>query len=460
MKTNTASPLTPGKSQLKSTAPRPAGPRGGHAARDAAVSALYAVFVEQRAFDDALSGAAESRGLEARDRAFARLIATSVLRHRGALQAVINTFLAKPLPEARGRLNEIMLAAAAQLLLLQSPPHAVISIAVDQVRADKLGTRFAGLVNAVLRRVSETGAGRLAALDNVALTFPDWMIDRWSAQFGPATARDIARFSLIEPPLDLTVKSDSEAWSKRLNGIALSTGTVRCHGGGRIEDIDGYGDGDWWVQDAAAALPARLLGNVEGQDVLDLCAAPGGKTAQLAAAGARVTAVDKSQARLKRLRSNLSRLHLEAETIAADATNFECGRTFDAVLIDAPCTATGTIRRHPDILHLKRDGDVAALAALQKQILANASRLVRQGGSLIYCTCSLEPEEGEGQIADFLSANSDYSRKAVDYGRIGIPADWLSPRGDLRTLPNHLADLPDGMRGLDGFYAAALTRRP
>ena len=441
------------------TRSRPKMPRSGHGARDAAVSSLFAVFSESRAFDDALSGAAESRGLDARDRAFARLIATSVLRHRGSLQAVVNTFLAKPLPERQGRLNEILLAAAAQLLLLGSPPHAVISIAVDQARADKNGERFAGLVNAVLRRISESGMGRLSALDNVALTFPDWLIDRWSAQFGPAAARDIARASLAEPPLDISVKSDPEDWSRKLEGTLLPTGTVRCLGGGRIGEIAGYQDGAWWIQDAAAALPAKLLGDVAGLGVLDLCAAPGGKTAQLAAAGARVTAVDKSPARLKRLTANLKRLGLAAEIAVGDAASFDCGRMFDAVLVDAPCTSTGTIRRHPDILHLKREDDVAALVAVQKQILANAARMVKPGGALVYCTCSLEAEEGEAQIAEFLSSSPEFRRKPVDYGRLGIVADWLTPQGDLRTLPSHLGDLAEGLRGLDGFYAAALMRQ-
>lgn len=449
-----------GMKPLVKTAPR-SGPRRapeGLGARDAAVSALFSVFAENRAFDDALAGAAETRGLEARDRAFARLIATTVLRHRGALQAVINTFLEKPLPERQGRLNEIMLAAAAQLLIIKSPPHAVISIAVDQAREDRLANRFASLANAVLRRVSETGSGRLAALDVVSLTVPGWLLERWTAQFGPAAARDIARASLAEPPLDLTVKSNPQEWAKRLGGVVLTTGTVRVSGGGRIEDMEGFDEGQWWVQDAAAALPARLLGDMNGLGVLDLCAAPGGKTAQLASAGARVTAVDKSQGRLKRLKLNLARLGLSAEVVAADAATFDTNEKFDAVLLDAPCTSTGTIRRHPDIIHLKRADDVAALAALQAQLLSNAARHVKPGGSLVYCTCSLEAEEGEGQISAFLSQHPDFARRPIDFAALGVPSEWVTPLGDLRTLPTHLADAPEGMRGLDGFYAAALTK--
>jgi 16S rRNA (cytosine967-C5)-methyltransferase len=401
---------------------------------------------------------ASSRDLASRDRAFARLIATTALRHRGALQAVVSSYLAKPLPKHQGRLEHILLAAAAQLLLLQTPPHAAISVAVDQCRADRLGRRFANLVNAVLRRVSESGGGRLAALDNVALTFPEWLLSKWTSAYGPAEARQIARASLAEPALDISVKSDPEQWAKRLGGIVLPTGSVRCAGVGRIEDLDGFDEGAWWVQDAAAALPVKLLGDVRGLRVLDLCAAPGGKTAQLAAAGAQVTAVDKSAGRLQRLRENLSRLRLSAETIVADAQVFRADAGFDVVLLDAPCTATGTIRRHPDILYLKRAEDVAALAALQAGLLRQAGQLVKHGGILLYCTCSLEPEEGEQQIAAFLRENMRFSRRPMAIDEATIPLLWRTAEGDLRTLPTYLGDLPEGFKGLDGFYAAVLSK--
>jgi 16S rRNA (cytosine967-C5)-methyltransferase len=427
-------------------------------ARDVAVSALFSVLVEKRPFDEAFANAAATRDLAPRDRAFARLVATTALRHRGALQAVLSTYLAKPLPEHLGRLEQILLAAAAQLLLLQTPPHAAISLAVDQCRGDRVGRRFGNLVNAVLRRASESGAGRLASLDNVALTFPDWLLARWNRAYGPAEARQIARASLSEPALDITVKCDAARWAERLGGLLLPTGSVRCANLGRVEDLDGYDEGAWWVQDAAAALPVMLFGDVAGLSVLDLCAAPGGKTAQLAAAGARVTAVDKSAGRLARLKDNLHRLGLAADMVVGDAQTYVSDATFDAVLLDVPCTATGTIRRHPDILYLKRPEDVGALAALQATILKQAARLVRPGGTLVYCTCSLEPEECEDQIAQFLAAHRDFSRRAMLIDEATIPLPWRTADGDLRTLPSHLADLPEELRGLDGFYAAALVK--
>jgi 16S rRNA (cytosine967-C5)-methyltransferase len=430
----------------------------GLPARDVAVSALFSVLVEKRPFDDVFAKASAARALAPRDRAFARLIATTVLRNRGSLQAVLNTYLEKPLPEHLGRLEQILLAAAAQLLLLQTPPHAAISLAVDQCRADRSGRRFGNLANAVLRRLSESGSGRLASLDNVMLTFPDWLLERWGRTYGITEARQIARASLAEPPLDITVKSEPEAWAARLNGVVLPTGSLRCSHVGRIEDLDGYGDGGWWVQDSAAALPVKLLGDVAGLSALDLCAAPGGKTAQLAAGGARVVAVDKSAGRLARLQENLQRLGLSAEVSAADAQGFTSTTTFDVVLLDAPCTATGTVRRHPDILYLKRAEDIAALAALQAKLLRQAARLVKPGGTLLYCTCSLEPEEGEDQITAFLAEHGDFRRRPVGLDETVVPLLWRTADGDLRTLPSYFSEFPEGLRGLDGFYAATLVK--
>ncbi|HPG88534.1 MAG TPA: transcription antitermination factor NusB [Hyphomicrobium sp.] len=430
----------------------------GMQARDVAVSALFSVFVEKRAFEDVFNKAAATRDLEPRDRAFARLIAASVLRHHGSLRAVIQRFIEKPLPEHQGRLEQILLSAAAQLLILDTPPHAAISLAVDQCRADSSAKRFDKLTNAVLRRVSEQGRDILATLDPVALNIPAWLLARWQATFGADTAHAIALASLREAPLDLTVRADAAGWASHLGGLALPTGSVRLAGAGRIEELPGYDDGAWWVQDAAAALPAKLLGDIAGKDVADLCAAPGGKTAQLAAAGARVTAIDKSPGRLNRLRENLTRLGLDAETAVADAADFAPGRQFDAILIDAPCTATGTIRRHPDILILKRDDDIAALALLQRRILEAAAVAVKPGGTVVYCTCSLEPAEGADQIDAFLAANPQFSRAPIDAAELGIDLAWLTEAGDLRTLPSHLPDLPEGMTGLDGFFAAKLVR--
>ena len=432
----------------------------GMAARQVAVSALHAVFVERRSFDDAFARAASKAQLPGRDRGFARAIAATVLRRRGQLNEVVSRFIEKPLPAKQGQLDAILLSAAAQLLYLATPPHAAISLAVDQCRTDRNARRFDKLTNAVLRRVSERGPEILKTLDAATLNVPPWLSARWQNAYGADLAKAIAEASLVEAPLDLSVKSDPKLWAEKLGGIVVAERTVRLSEAGRIEDLDGYGEGAWWVQDAAASLPAKLLGDVKGLDVADICAAPGGKTAQLLAAGARVTAVDQSQERLTRLQSNLARLGFSAAAITADAATWSPGKLFDAILVDAPCTATGTIRRHPDILHLKRADDVAALADIQRRILENAAKLVRPGGKLVFCTCSLEPEEGPEQISRFLDKHPEFERQPAVVAEIGGEPGWVTGDGDIRTLPTHLDLLPPGQRGLDGFYAARLVHKP
>jgi 16S rRNA (cytosine967-C5)-methyltransferase len=433
----------------------------GYVPRAAAARILHLVLTEHRALDDAMERVFTSpacMGLEPRDRAFARLIVVTVLRRHGELDALVKSFIGKPLPGNTGLLWPILLSAAAQLVCLETPPHAAISLAVDQTRADAGARRFDRLANAVLRRVSVDGRARLAEYDAPRLNTPAWMWARWTATYGEAAARAIAAANLTEAALDVSVKSDAAGWAERLGGIELPMGSVRLKPQGRIEDMPGYEEGAWWVQDAAASLPGRLLGTVAGLTIADLCAAPGGKTAELASAGANVTAVDVSQARVTRLVTNLARLRLQAECVTADVTAWQPGRQFDAVLLDAPCTASGTIRRHPDILRLKHETDVAQLSALQAKLLTAAATLVKPGGRLVYCTCSLEPEEGADRIKEFLAANPAFQREQVLADEIGGLAEAITPDGDLRTLPVHLQLEDAAMSGLDGFYAARLRR--
>ena len=433
----------------------------GYEPRAAAARIIADVMQHGRALDDALErafAAPSARGIEPRDRAFARLIVVTVLRRYGELDAVARSFIDKPLPAKTGLLWPILLGASAQLLCLATPPHAAISLAVDQTRADTNARRFDRLANAVLRRIATQGPERLAALDGAKLNTPPWLWSRWEETYGADVARRIAAANLEEAALDISVKDDPAGWAQRLGGTALPTGSVRLRNHGRVEELDGYSEGAWWVQDAAAALPGRLLGDIQGREVADLCAAPGGKTAELIARGARVTAVESSAPRIVRLRENLARLKMTAEIVTADAATWSPGRTFDAVLLDAPCTATGTIRRHPDILRLKRAADVAQLAGVQAALLANAARLVRNGGCLVYCTCSLEPEEGVVQVERFLASSPGFTREPVQPGETGGLGEAISPVGDLRTLPIHLASTGPEPGGLDGFYAARLRR--
>jgi 16S rRNA (cytosine967-C5)-methyltransferase len=434
----------------------------GYAARALAVELLDRVLTRGRSLDDAVvetSGADLGRS----DRALARLIAATVLRRRGRLDVVLARFIEKPLPKQRGKLTPILLSAAAQMLFLGTPPHAAINVAVDQCRHDRDAGRFAKLANAVLRRVAAEGPTILSGLDPVVHDIPQWMLARWSEAYGTEAARAIAAASLEEAALDLTLKpglaESPDVWAGRLGGTLLTTGTIRLLPDGPVPDLPGFDAGAWWVQDAAASLPHRLLGDVAGKRIVDLCAAPGGKTAALAAAGADVTAVDISEQRLSQVAENLARLGLSARCIVADATTYAPDALFDGVLLDAPCTATGTLRRHPDILHLKRSGDVAKLADLQARLLDHAATLVAPGGTLVYCTCSLEPEEGSAQITRFLAtaAGHRFRRRPVVACEIGADARWIDTNGDLRTLP-HLLDGPTPrLSGLDGFNACRLV---
>ena len=434
----------------------------GLAARSLAVHLLAGVLIDARPLEQVLADCAVSPTLEPRDRALARAVAATALRRQGELEHVLKAFLQRPLPPNRGRLWPILLTGAAQLLSLGMPPHAVVDLAVETTRRDRGARRFAKLVNAVLRRVAERGQTLLDCEDCTRLNIPDWLWQRWSASYGPEVARRIASASLREAALDVSLKpgGDSAAtWAERLGGRQLSTGSIRILHQGSIETLPGFLEGAWWVQDAAAALVARAAGDVAGKSVVDLCAAPGGKTAHLAAAGANVTALDVSAPRLGRLRDNLARLRLAADVVEADVAGWHPGRTFDVVLLDAPCTATGTIRRHPDILRLKRPKDIARMAELQRAMLARAASLVRPHGLLLYSTCSLEPEEGVGQIAAFLEVRTDFERVPIPAAEIGAEPAWITADGELSTLPYYMEQETPELSGLDGFYVARLRRR-
>lgn len=442
----------------------------GLLARELAVDLVVAVLSQNHSFDEAMSAAFATpryAALEARDRGLARQIAATTLRYARPLQARLDSRLDKPLSARYARVGAILLTAAAQLCRLAIAPHAVINLAVDQTRRARGGSHLDKLVNAVLRGLVRDDVSVTPDSETVRKVLPDWMWLRWVESFGEAVAQSIAEASLREAALDLSVKSNPTQWAERLSGAALATETVRLVAGGRIEDLEGFASGDWWVQDAAAALPARIASLTAGPaaEIADLCAAPGGKTALLAATGADVTAVDISADRLARLAANLERLGLTAELVEADIATWKPPRQFDAVLLDAPCTATGTIRRHPDIIHLKREADIARLATIQTSLLENAANLVRPGGCLIYCTCSLEPEEGEQQMSAFLASHPEFEVFPIEPGLAGIEAAWITPEGYLRTLPSFTpgiipgAEAPSVPQGMDGFFAARLRRR-
>jgi 16S rRNA (cytosine967-C5)-methyltransferase len=437
----------------------------GIGARRLAVYVFDAVTARHRALDEAFAEGTtrlKLEGLEPRDRAFARLIATTSLRHLGRLETLVDGYLEKPLGQNAGRTSAILVTGAAQLVLLETPAHAAISLSVDLAHIDHTSRRYDKLVNAILRRIAIDGKKHYATLD-AKLDCPTWLWTRWSKTYGEETARLMFEASLLEPPLDITIKGDAAEWATTLTGLALPTGTVRVREAGRVEDLPGYADGAWWVQDAAAVLPARLLDLKAGERVADLCAAPGGKTAQLAAMGAQVVAVDASAKRMSRLEANMRRLKLSVEPVVGDIMAYsdapQHAGTYDAVLLDAPCSATGTIRRHPDLLRIKGESEIARLSAVQPVMLASAAKLLKTGGRLVYVTCSLEPEEGEAIVAAFLAGHPDFARAPLDAATIGIPPEMITATGDLRTLPHQALGPDPAMTGLDGFYAARLVRK-
>jgi 16S rRNA (cytosine967-C5)-methyltransferase len=419
------------------------------------------VLHKRRTLDDQLEGAGAHPGLKTlsdRDRALMRRLVATILRRLGTLGHVLSRLLDRGIPTDAPRAQSALLIGAAQILWMDVPDHAAVDLSVRLVQSDRRAAKYAGLVNAVLRRCAREGQPLIDEVKAQTLDVPPWLMARWVAHYGETTAKDIATALSHEPSLDLTVKSDAVQWATRLHGEVLPTATVRTLLQGSVTMLPGFAEGQWWVQDAAAALPIRLFGDVAGKTIADLCAAPGGKTAQLVQAGASVTAIDRSPNRVARLRDNLTRLALEAQTVVADATEWQNDEKFDGVLVDAPCASTGTIRRHPDVAWLRQELDIGALVALQQRLLQKAVALLKPGGTLVYCTCSLEPEEGEQAVTALLSAESSMRRAPVEAGEIAGLAEILTPEGDLRTLPCHLPHADPRLSGLDGFYAARLVK--
>jgi 16S rRNA (cytosine967-C5)-methyltransferase len=451
---------SPSSRSPSSRPPEPA----GLAARRAALGLVTGVLDDRRPLDQLLDHASTSgpwRALAPQDRALVRALAGATLRRLGQIDDALRRLMERPLPSKALKVKRILQLAAAQILFLDIPDHASVSLAVALVDAEPPLRPWKGLANAVLRNLTRRRDDILAAQDPARFAAPRWLAEGWTAAYGADTVAAFAPYLLREPYLDLQVKADAAGWAERLGAIVLPTGTLRRSLAGAIDELPGFAEGAWWVQDAAAALPARLLGDVAGRRVADLCAAPGGKTAALALAGAHVTALDLSAARLDRLRRNMVRLGLaEVTTVAADLADWTPDAPFDAVLFDAPCSATGTIRRHPDVMRLKSRADVTGLAELQSRLFDRAPLWLKPGGTLVYCTCSLEPTECEAQVERFLAAHPDFSRRPINPAEIGGLAEAVTAAGDLRTLPHHLAPAghPD-LTGLDGFYAARLVRR-
>ena len=340
------------------------------------------------------------------------------------------------------------------------PDHAAVDLSVRLVQSDRRAAKYAGLVNAVLRRCAREGQPLIDEVKSETLDLPPWLLARWSAHYGEAVARDIAIAISHEPSLDITVKSDAAQWATRLHGETLPTGSVRTLLQGSVTMLPGFAEGQWWVQDAAAALPARLFGDIAGKTVADLCAAPGGKTAQLAQAGAHVIAVDRSPGRMTRLRDNLARLSLPAEQVVADAAEWQDGNTsggFDGILVDAPCSSTGTIRRHPDVAWLRQEADIGALMACRNGCCRRPSHCSGRAGRWSIAPVRWSRRRASRPSQRF-SPPMAVRRAPIDAGEVAGLAEIVTAEGDLRTLPCHLPHDDPRLGGLDGFYAARLVK--
>jgi 16S rRNA (cytosine967-C5)-methyltransferase len=421
------------------------------ASRRVALEVLAACLDRGQPLDDALARHLGFPELDPRDRAFVRLLLATTLRRLGEIDEVLGAMIERPLDGANAAARAILRLGAAQLLFLGTPGHAAVDTSVRLVEDIGL-PHLKGLANAVLRRLAREGAALLGDRDPARLNTPRWLWESWSATYGEPAARAIGAAHLNEAPLDITPRSNTDFWAGQLEAEVLPTGTLRRTAGGYIADLPGFAEGAWWVQDAAATLPARLLGDISGKKVADLCAAPGGKTMQLCALGAEVTAVDISARRMVRLGENLTRSGLSAELVTADASKWTPAEKFDAVLLDAPCSGTGTLRRHPDIAWLKDEEDVGRLTLAQDRLLTHALGLLKPGGTLIYAVCSLQEDEGPARIDALLVREPRLARVPVDAGELPGLGEALTPAGDVRTLPSMWAELG----GLDGFYIARL----
>ncbi len=437
--------------------------RPGLAAREAAARLLAAVVDKKVSLDgltDHANGNPAFLALERRDRELVRAILVTALRFRNTVEALINARLDRPLPDNARLLSHILHVAAAQILFLNIPDHAAVDLAVAHAGSDPRTRRFTGLVNAVLRKISGRKERALPAALAQTNDCPQWFHERLVGAYGAELAAAIVAMHRHEAAIDLTVKTAPDYWADTLGGRVMPNGSVRLgNSSDAIPGLPGFAEGQWWVQDAAAAMPVCLLGEISGKRVADLCAAPGGKTAQIALAGANVTAVDISANRLKKLRDNLTRLNLEAKIVVSAIADFEPEQTFDAVLLDAPCSSTGTIRRHPDIPWVKSARDIDNLAAVQTRLLTRAVSLAAPGGTIVFANCSLDPVEGEQLYEAFLANNPDVEHHPIAPNEIPGAAKMVTTLGTLRTTPaDWPADDPK-YAGLDGFFAARMRRK-
>jgi 16S rRNA (cytosine967-C5)-methyltransferase len=397
--------------------------------------------------------------LDARDRSLVRAILSSALRFRGTIEAFLASLIEKPLPENAKSLHHLLHVASSQILFLDVPDHSAVDLAVEAARSDPRNARFASLVNAVLRRLVREKSPKLSGFLTVS-NLPKWLYDELTSAYGSVKTAQIMEMMLKQAPLDFSVKSDPSYWAEELGGVAIPHSfTVRVGAiEGSVSQLPRFTEGEWWVQDVAATMPVRCLGDVAGKHVLDVCAAPGGKTALLAHAGAHVTALDVSHSRMKRLKLNMERLKLDVKTHVSSVFDYQPPQLFDAVLLDAPCSSTGTMRRHPDVAWTKTPQDVAKLADLQFKMMNHAAQFVKSGGVLVFSNCSLLPIEGEDMVTRLLFENDRLRLAPLAPPHFTGFEHLISPQGWLRSTPADLPLLDKALSGMDGFFAACFVK--
>lgn len=436
----------------------------GLSSRQAASKLLSAIIDKKTSMDgllDLKGGNPAYLELSDQDRLLVKAILLSTLRNYQIIEKFLDYLLDKPLPTGAVSLRHILRIGAAQILYLDVPDHSAVDLAVEQANIDPRNRRFANLVNAILRRMAREKEKMLPKLGEKTAMLPDWYAKKLSKSYGFNRARKMMQLMSQPAPVDITVKSDAELWADKLGGTKLTDWSVRLDKlDGPLQSLLGFEDGDWWVQDLAASLPARLFADLSGKRVIDLCAAPGGKTAQLILAGAEVTALDRSKSRLNRLKENLDRLKLSAQTEISKMENYQTEDLFDMALLDAPCSSTGTIRRHPDVVWTKDEGDISYLADVQKGLLDHAINLVKPGGLIVFSNCSLEPEEGEDMITQYVADNQDKVEiEPIDSSLCPGFQSAITDGGFIRTTPDFSINDDDQLQGADGFFAAKLRKK-
>ncbi len=426
----------------------------GLGARRGALDVLM-LLSKGRTLEQAFNDCRSFNTLEGADRAFAFNLVSTTLRRRGALDEIIGQYLDRPLPKKSLEVQDILRLAVAQLLMLETPAHAAVATSVELTGQKRETAGYKGLVNAIARKIADKGKLRLEKLQ-LRVDTPGWLWRSWERSYGVAKTRAIAEAHLKQAPLDLSLKpgTDPASFQAVEGGLSLAPNHLRLPGNHSVPDLPGFSAGSWWVQDLAASLPVRLLGDVRAKIIFDLCAAPGGKTMQLAASGGDVKAVDVSGERLKRVAENLKRTGLIAETVKADILHWVPEITADAILLDAPCSSTGTIRRNPDVAWARTEDEVRSLAGLQAEFIDRAVRFLKPGGLLVYCTCSLQREEGEDQVKAAFSRHNNLELVPITAADIDNMPGIITHDGNLRTLPSMLPE----HGGMDGFFACRFRK--